>query len=186
MIETHTAIETEARRRAAKLTCPHRRAGDDHQGGTTCAKVAIWFVAAISVLVCGSLQLPGAAVEQPAQAEISSRGPDDRVWTRKTITPLANGGARTNVVAFTELATGLHFLQDNQWVESRQQFELIPGAASGIWVGRCTVPLLHKHKGFPPRRYLAHLDRPEFTAPFFEAQELITLSVAPEAPRVRS
>jgi AraC-like DNA-binding protein len=42
------------------------------------------------------------------------------------------------------------------------------------------------HTGFPPKRYLVHLHRPEFAAPFFEAQELTTLSVAPQAPRVRS
>jgi hypothetical protein len=59
------------------------------------------------------------------------KGPHHRVW-QKTVTERdAEGVERQVVHAYTELATGLHYLDEatGQWLESKEEFELVPGAA---------------------------------------------------------
>lgn len=60
---------------------------------------------------------------------ITERGPNHRVWSRTVWTQLRSGRqvARTNT--FVELQTGMHYLENGQWLESREVIEGYPGGA---------------------------------------------------------
>ena len=75
--------------------------------------------------------LPTPAVVAPQFSEpvVTERGPNHRVWTKSAVVAGPDGRTRTNTTSVTEIANGLHYLKDGQWVESREQFQLIPGAA---------------------------------------------------------
>ncbi len=56
------------------------------------------------------------------------RGPNHKLWQRETYEQGANGEIIPHVYQYKELATGMHYLQNGQWVESK---ELIEPYASG-------------------------------------------------------
>ena len=56
------------------------------------------------------------------------RGPNHKLWQRETFEQGPDGQIITHVHQYKELATGMHYLQNGQWVESQ---ELIEPYASG-------------------------------------------------------
>jgi hypothetical protein len=51
------------------------------------------------------------------------------VWDLVTEEVLPNGQPIARRSSFVELATGLHYLKDGQWTESREEIELVGGSA---------------------------------------------------------
>ena len=56
---------------------------------------------------------------------VAERDANSRVWQRTTYAQDASGQTVTNVHQYTELATGMNYQKDNQWVESQDQIEVL-------------------------------------------------------------
>lgn len=81
-----------------------------------------------SSIIAWSLATAGQA--QPENYSVIERGPHHRVMASVTWTTNAITGkvfARTN--SYTELATGMHRLQDGRWVEASTEIKAVPGGA---------------------------------------------------------
>jgi hypothetical protein len=66
------------------------------------------------------------------------RGPHSKVWRRAVLTTNQSGVVRTNLHSYTELATGLCYLHDGQYVDSVEQIEIVGQSAQAIH-GPCKV-----------------------------------------------
>ena len=61
------------------------------------------------------------------------RGPDSKVWQRTVLQTNQSGEVTTNEQsAYTELATGLCYLQDGQYVDSVEEVDPVAGGAQAI------------------------------------------------------
>jgi hypothetical protein len=69
-----------------------------------------------------------AQVDLPAPV-VAERGPHHRVMQRTLVETLPHGRTRNKVSSYTELATGMHYWQDGQWAESREEIELFQDGA---------------------------------------------------------
>ncbi len=78
--------------------------------------------------------LPWAAAAQttPDGFSVVEKGPHHRVWQKIVAERDAEGVEREVVHAYTELATGMHYRDQatGQWRESREEFDLVEGAAA--------------------------------------------------------
>ena len=64
---------------------------------------------------------------------VVERGANHQVWQWETYEPRPNGAFATHVHKYTELATGMHYWDNGQWMDSREQIILLPdgnGAAA--------------------------------------------------------
>ncbi|MBI2927416.1 MAG: hypothetical protein HYY24_17100 [Verrucomicrobia bacterium] len=70
----------------------------------------------------------GARAQTPT---VTERGPHHRVWQYVTQETDESGAVTEAIHSYTELATGLHYLDGatGQWLESKEEFELVEGAA---------------------------------------------------------
>jgi hypothetical protein len=88
-----------------------------------------------SILVALCLGTPVAPAQQrdvaaePSQPVVAERGPHHRVIERTVQELQPDGTLKERKSSYTELATGLHYLKDGQWVESREEIEIFNGAA---------------------------------------------------------
>lgn len=101
--------------------------------------IPVLILAAISMAISGNAQpasasagSAGAETVAPTEAinyRVTERGPSHRKieWTTQTTAP--NGRTVTEDHSVTELATGLHYRHGNQWLETKEEFELLPGWA---------------------------------------------------------
>lgn len=71
----------------------------------------------------------GAPAQERTPFTVVERGPHHRVWQREGVRVLPNGRAITNRSSVVELETGMHRLQDGQWVESKEEIELFQNGA---------------------------------------------------------
>lgn len=71
----------------------------------------------------------GAPAQERTPFTVAERGPHHRVWQREGVRVLPNGRAITNRSSVVELETGMHHLQDGQWVESKEEIELFQNGA---------------------------------------------------------
>jgi hypothetical protein len=79
----------------------------------------------------GAAQVSSEAPNQTTNYIVSERGPYYRVWQKvvSTTDQLGNVILSTNQ-AYVELATGLHYLQNGQWIDSQELIEAFPGGAA--------------------------------------------------------
>lgn len=92
-----------------------------------------------AVLVAGTCaQSPALGVTATPQTKlqvevvnyrIAERGPNHKkvIWETKETAP--NGKIVVQQHGYTELATGLHYQKGGQWLETKEEFELVPGWA---------------------------------------------------------
>ena len=90
-------------------------------------------VVALSGLVAWSVlgQTPAPTSEPPATAlVISEKGPHHRTYQKLSweTNEIGEVVVHTNA-AFTELTTGMNYLKNGQWVESKEEIEAFPGGA---------------------------------------------------------
>ena len=64
------------------------------------------------------------------ESVVVERGPHHKVWQRTVQETLRDGRVVTRHSSFTELATGMHYLENGQWVEAKEEIEIVNG--SGI------------------------------------------------------
>jgi hypothetical protein len=72
---------------------------------------------------------PTPAQTNPAPYAAVERGANHRVWQRTTYEKTASGQTIPRIHKYTELATGLHFQKDGQWVESKAEIEILASGA---------------------------------------------------------
>jgi hypothetical protein len=66
-------------------------------------------------------------------AVVVSRGANNRVWERTSYEPGPNGQLIPRKHRYTELATGMHYWKDGQWVESKEEIAVQPdGSAAAV------------------------------------------------------
>jgi len=93
------------------------------------------WVAILSFMMAGRINAatnadPGAATTPPTDYEVIERGANHRVWQRTEYETLPDGSVVPHLHQYTELASGLHYLNGSgQWVESQEQIEAYPQGA---------------------------------------------------------
>ena len=109
-------------------------------------------ISAILLALCVSTPWAGAQTIASPSATVSSsgkvqdtdyavveRGPNHRVWQRTTYETTPDGKQTPHIHAYTELATGLHYLEKGQWVESKEEIEILPNGTAVTRHGQHTV-----------------------------------------------
>ena len=61
---------------------------------------------------------------------ITTQDGNSRVWQRMTYDQSLSGEVVTNVHSYTELATGLNHLVNGQWVESKEEIDILPNGTA--------------------------------------------------------
>lgn len=94
-------------------------------------KITSWSFA-VTCLFFGAVstraQKNGAGIES-TEPVVVERGLHHRVWQRAIIQPLPGGRSITNRSSVVELESGMHYVKDGQWLESREEVEILNGAA---------------------------------------------------------
>ena len=72
---------------------------------------------------------PLARAAQDSPYAVVERGPHHRVWERTEHVLSATGRSVPRVHSYIELATGMHYLKDGQWLEAQETIEAFPGGA---------------------------------------------------------
>src|ERR1035437_3790744 len=87
--------------------------------------------AQVSSLQASANQSTPTASELPVPTDyrVVDRGPNHRVWQNETYEKTPDGKIITRVHKFTELASGLHYQQNGQWVEAKEKIEVFAGGA---------------------------------------------------------
>jgi Concanavalin A-like lectin/glucanases superfamily len=60
------------------------------------------------------------------------RGPDSKVWQETFLSTNASGDVTTNIQSYTELATGICYLTNNEYVDSVEEVDPVPGGAQAV------------------------------------------------------
>ena len=114
------------------------------------AATSLWIAIAINAQtsVPGFANQPIGIVQRPEDTAyaVTSRDADSRVWERTTYEQDSAGQWVPHVHSYTELATGLHYLQNGQWTESKEEIDLLPTGGAQAVQGR-------HHVYFPPDIY---------------------------------
>ena len=88
-----------------------------------------------SIIVALCLGVPAILAQQPGspaggvESIVTERGPHHRVWQRENVRIFPNGRALTNRSVVVELESGMHYVKEGQWVESKEEIEIFNGAA---------------------------------------------------------
>ena len=92
-----------------------------------------WLMCTLSVLAQTGNSTQAATSQPNVPPATSYRvvdlGPNHRVWQNETYEVGINGKTYTHVHKYTELASGLNYLKNGQWVESQEDIEPYPGGA---------------------------------------------------------
>src|SRR3954471_19508172 len=89
------------------------------------------FVCAVIAFCSSSLPAVETAVKPKADSPpvIIEKGANHRVWQMTSEEPAPGGKTRTVIKTYTELGGGMHVFRDGQWIESKEEIEIIPGGA---------------------------------------------------------
>jgi hypothetical protein len=94
----------------------------------------------ISWLIIALAGLSAAAVlAQVPPYQVTERGANHRVWQRTAYEPSPVGKPILRIHQYTELAPGLHFLQNGEWVESKEQINILPDGTAAATNGQHQV-----------------------------------------------
>lgn len=81
-------------------------------------------------LICCAIVIPAASLPAAQTTPaIIEKGPHHRVIERTVSEVQPDGTRRERQSSYVELATGLHYEKDGEWVESREEIEIFQGAA---------------------------------------------------------
>src|ERR1035437_9914643 len=69
----------------------------------------------------------------PTAYRVVDAGANHRVWQNETYEKSPDGQVYTHIHTFKELCSGLNYLKAGQWVESKEQIEVLPqGGAAAV------------------------------------------------------
>ncbi|MGA3283135.1 MAG: hypothetical protein ABSD57_01580 [Verrucomicrobiota bacterium] len=88
-------------------------------------------LAAVNLTVCSHAQTAASAVVE--------RGPNHCVWQKTTYETNSVGQLVPHIHQFTELATGLNYMTNGQWVESKQEIDILPNGTAAATQGQHQV-----------------------------------------------
>jgi len=107
-------------------------------------KKLLWSLALIPSLTVSVT----AQVNEAPRFEIVERGDHHRVWQSVTTETDAKGRIHYRTNSYTELGTGMHYFKDGQWLESREEIEIVPDGAIArhgrhqvIFAANCNAPI---------------------------------------------
>src|SRR5262245_14795120 len=88
----------------------------------------------VFVILCPLLHAQDVAIAPDSQRilkepQIVAKGPDYRVWEQLSTTVLPDGQVMTNRSSYTELASGMHYQLNGEYVLSDDSFELFQDQA---------------------------------------------------------
>jgi len=97
-------------------------------------------ISAITVALCFSTYCTcGQTTSTPLASNaktpwvVTSQGANQRVWQKTTYENLPSGQGVPHTHSYTELATGMNYWQNGQWVESKEEIDILPdGTAAAI------------------------------------------------------
>src|SRR5262245_5357846 len=78
----------------------------------------------LGAVVVFAIDTQAAPVPDLLSAEVLSRGPHERIWRQTHQITLPSGQVRQYAGTIVEIATGMHYWSENQWVESSVEIEL--------------------------------------------------------------
>ncbi len=90
--------------------------------------VFVW-LAAVAALAAGSTYGEPPKYLGSTQPVVVQRGPHHRVWQKVDHFQAPNGRVQYRTNSYVELATGMHHLVGDQWVESKEEIELFQDGA---------------------------------------------------------
>jgi hypothetical protein len=103
--------------------------------------------------LCAHAQVPAPSVAPMGKAtelspySVVERGPHHRVWQRVTAQTNHLGRVLYHTNAYTELATGMHYQKDGQWVEASEEIKITAtgaeaeeGQATVVFSGELNTP----------------------------------------------
>jgi hypothetical protein len=90
------------------------------------AAICIWTVSTATA------QIQSTNMSTSSDYVCVQRGPDSKVWQRTVLHTNQSGAVRTNLQSYTELATGLCYLQDGQYVDSVEEVDPTANGAQAI------------------------------------------------------
>ena len=70
---------------------------------------------------------------------VVDRGANHRVWQRTTYQVTPDGRTVPHLQQYTELATSLHYWKDGQWVESKEEINILPDGRAAATNGQHQV-----------------------------------------------
>jgi hypothetical protein len=92
----------------------------------------------VGIVLESQLVSGGTQTSASTDYSIVQRGPNSRVWQRTILTTNQSGLVETNINSYTELCTGLCYLQNGQYLDSVEQIN-ITGTGAAATQGPCTV-----------------------------------------------
>ncbi len=100
-------------------------------------KLVQYLIVALSCLVI-TIHIKSSQSNNPrallldAAPKVIERGPHHRVWQQTALETNFAGQVITRTRSYTELTTGLHFLENGEWKESKAEIEILPNNAGAI------------------------------------------------------
>ena len=87
-----------------------------------------------SIILLGAMSVVPLSAEPPtflatSDPTVAELGPHHRVWQRTSQFRTSSGKIVTRTNSYVELATGLHYQKDGQWLESKEAIDLFEGGA---------------------------------------------------------
>ena len=70
---------------------------------------------------------------------VVSKGANQQVWQKTTYETLPSGQTFPHIRQFTELATGLHYWKNGQWVDSKEEIDILPNGTAAATQGQHQV-----------------------------------------------
>jgi hypothetical protein len=86
-----------------------------------------------------NLQTANLPAATPYSIVSGSRTANSRVWENTTSFTLPSGKIITHLNRFTEVASGLCYQQDNQWLDSQEQIVILPDGSAWATNGQHTA-----------------------------------------------
>jgi hypothetical protein len=101
-------------------------------------------VSAIFVALCVSTYWTNAqTISQPALTNtayaVVSKGANQQVWQNTTYETLPSGQKVPHIHQYTELATGLHYWNNGQWLDSKEEINILPNGTAAATNGQHQV-----------------------------------------------
>ncbi len=79
------------------------------------------------------------ALPAPTPYTIVEQGANHRVWQRETYEQTPDGSIVPQVHKYTELATGMNYLKNGRWVESKEEIDILPNGTAAATQGQHQV-----------------------------------------------
>ena len=107
-----------------------------------------WLTIVLLVFTTGRIQGQVSQSDPPAIAgqgtvpvqdtpyAVVERGANQRVWQRTTYETTPDGGQVPHLHKYTELATGMHYRENGQWVDSKEEIDILPNGTAAATQGQ--------------------------------------------------